>query len=259
MQRHRSPCSLLIRYMQSKLYSNNDRSGIDRWIRARRTHDAAKQLKLQESNNLAILQQTQLLNDQSRAIQQILRSASSHMTFISTDKKGEFQEDRAAQVKTTHDGARNAHSWPAQKKERRLSVRSRRRWRLCCSSWYASKMWELSLSMTQTGITFSLKTSRLVPSDAPLFEACRDGDLAQVRLLFQNGHASPLDYSYDEWRDRSTTALTVRVLPKSWSTQVWLIITGGGGFSKCTPFTIFIGCNGSSVGAFRKHGCSRPI
>jgi hypothetical protein len=74
--------------------------------------------------------------------------------------------------------------------------------------------------MTQAGITFSFRTSRLVPSNALIFEACKEGDLAQVRMLFQNGYASPLDYSYDEWIDETTTALAVRILRKIRSTWV---------------------------------------
>lgn len=177
-------------------------------------------MQLQESHNQAILQQTQLLNAQSRAIQQMVRSASKHVTEVSTGTKGEFQEERAGQARTMQDEAGNAHIRSAQQQENRLRNRSRRRWRLYCSSWYASKIWELSLSMTQAGITFSFRTSRLVPSNALIFEACKEGDLAQVRMLFQNGYASPLDYSYDEWNDETTTALTVRMLRKIRSTWV---------------------------------------
>ena len=192
-------------------------SATDRYIRARRTHDAAEQLRLQKSNNLAILQQTQLLNAQSRAMQQVLGSASKNVTEVSTSIKEEFQENGAAQVITTHNDAWNVHSWPAQQQEHRLSTKLRRRWRLYCSSWYGSKMWELSLNMT---IFFSFRTSRLVPYNALIFEACREGDLSQVRMLFQNGHASPLDYCYDNWGDERSTALTVRVLRKSRSNQL---------------------------------------
>ena len=43
------------------------------------------------------------------------------------------------------------------------------------------------------GWKYSLQIFRAVPENAPIFEFCRDGNLAAVRTLLSTGHASPWD------------------------------------------------------------------
>lgn len=60
---------------------------------------------------------------------------------------------------------------------------------------FVSTAWELCVRRSFAGWDMRLRMKNIVPKDAEIFNLCRDGDLDGVRKLFQDGLASPCDYS----------------------------------------------------------------
>ncbi|CAK4033805.1 Hypothetical predicted protein [Lecanosticta acicola] len=72
--------------------------------------------------------------------------------------------------------------------------KAKQKWRIRISPWFASRTWEFSLHVAQTGWTFNLRTANLVSRESPIWEACASGDVSEVQALFRDGKASPFDY-----------------------------------------------------------------
>ena len=88
---------------------------------------------------------------------------------------------------------------------------SRQGWRIRFSPWFATQVWEISFLVAQSGFNFNVRTCNFVSDDAVIFEACRGGDIEEVKALFQSGEASPFDCSYNHgnW-PLGVTVLAVR-------------------------------------------------
>ena len=59
--------------------------------------------------------------------------------------------------------------------------------------WFLNTVYTVATVKATNGWDISLRTYNIVPVDAEIFEACEYGDLSQVRRLFAEGRASPLD------------------------------------------------------------------
>lgn len=55
------------------------------------------------------------------------------------------------------------------------------------------KIWALQAKRCYSGWNFNIRTHNVVPDDAPIFDACADGDIEQIQTLFSAGLASVYD------------------------------------------------------------------
>lgn len=77
---------------------------------------------------------------------------------------------------------------------RRRKPASRRSYiKISFASWLTGKTWLLASRRAESGWDVSLRTLYMVPYNAPIFHACRRGDLPEVRRLLTSGEASILD------------------------------------------------------------------
>jgi hypothetical protein len=60
-------------------------------------------------------------------------------------------------------------------------------------SWFCQRGLALNLGSATSGWTYTLKLHYVLPSNAPIFLACINGDMEMVKLLFSNKLATPFD------------------------------------------------------------------
>ncbi len=65
------------------------------------------------------------------------------------------------------------------------------RWSL--PTWIIARKFEINLTRSRQGWDQSLRSYRVVPHDAPIFNYCMDGNIKEVQRLFQRGQASPFE------------------------------------------------------------------
>lgn len=61
------------------------------------------------------------------------------------------------------------------------------------------KVWALQAKRCYSGWTFNIRTHNVVSWDAPIFDACWDGDLQEMQRLFSTGLASVHDCNDEGW------------------------------------------------------------
>jgi hypothetical protein len=59
--------------------------------------------------------------------------------------------------------------------------------------WLSSTICQLEMKRSIAGLNIFMRTYGILPHDAPVFEACRKGDVVGMRRLFDSGLASPYD------------------------------------------------------------------
>jgi hypothetical protein len=59
--------------------------------------------------------------------------------------------------------------------------------------WLSSTICQLEVRRSIVGLNVFVRIYGIVPLDAPIFEACRKGDVVDMRRLFDSGLASPFD------------------------------------------------------------------
>ncbi|KAJ8610339.1 hypothetical protein MRB53_038635 [Persea americana] len=128
------------------------------------------------------------------------RVSSSHVTCAAPDiHVPRSRSSQDAQQCKTFATFRDADAGNASEQHAVLVRKYRRaaKWRCSISPWFFAKTWEVSFSIAQNDWGPRIRTSNLIPSDAMIFEACKEGDLHDVMRLFNEDLASPYDYCHD--------------------------------------------------------------
>nr|POE63216.1 hypothetical protein CFP56_04119 [Quercus suber] len=153
--------------------------------------------QLLQENKLELSHHTALLNVYGHQLEQIKSDASSsrHVEVYDsglqyTQRHQMTAESRNRSVRQL--GRHEVLSFNESSRPKKLE----RRWRVYLAPWFVTQIWELSYATAQTGWTFQFRTFNLVPADALIFEACRDGAVSVVQTLFRDGKASPFDFCY---------------------------------------------------------------
>jgi len=76
---------------------------------------------------------------------------------------------------------------------RRKHSQTRFRTSFTLPNWLCSRVWEIAMTTSQGRWGVYLQTYNLVPHDALVFKYCREGNLALLQKLIQDGEASLLD------------------------------------------------------------------
>lgn len=63
--------------------------------------------------------------------------------------------------------------------------------------WMSDTIWQLEMRSSFSGLNVFTRSYGIVPSDAPIFEACKVGDDSEIQRLLDSGLASPFDE--DQW------------------------------------------------------------
>jgi hypothetical protein len=65
--------------------------------------------------------------------------------------------------------------------------------KLTTPEWLSSTICQLEVTRSIVGLNCLVRTYGIVPYDAPVFKACRNGDIVGMQRLFDSGLASPFD------------------------------------------------------------------
>jgi hypothetical protein len=85
---------------------------------------------------------------------------------------------------------------------RRELVTGRTLLRMTTPEWISNTICQLEMTRSIAGLSVFVRTYGVVPVRAPIFEACRSGDVVGMQRLFDSGLASPFDrdeYGWSLW------------------------------------------------------------
>ena len=80
---------------------------------------------------------------------------------------------------------------------RRSVCDGRRLFQMTTPEWISNTIWQFEMRRSITGFNIMLRTYGVVSWDAPIFVACRQGDVTEMKRLFDNKLASPFDRDID--------------------------------------------------------------
>jgi hypothetical protein len=66
--------------------------------------------------------------------------------------------------------------------------------RMTTPEWLSNTICQLEVRRSIVGVNIFMRTYGIVPSNAPVFEACESGDIVGMQRLFDSGLASPFDH-----------------------------------------------------------------
>jgi len=59
--------------------------------------------------------------------------------------------------------------------------------------WLRGHFWDVAVTHAEGSWNINLQARNYLPWDSPIFEHCRNGDIAAVKQMFRDGTASPHD------------------------------------------------------------------
>jgi hypothetical protein len=150
-------------------------------------------------------------DDIKEMLDQLERTKSSLNLAYSLYQQATF-EDRHAALLSAVSSSQGVAVGTAQltvKLERTVSQISRhsclsgnRLFHMMTPEWISNTIWQFEMRRSIAGFNVLLRTYGIVPHNAPVFKACREGDVIEMQRLFDNKLASPFDRSpnWDLWR-----------------------------------------------------------
>lgn len=76
---------------------------------------------------------------------------------------------------------------------RKSSVAGKKLFCITTPTWLRNTIWQLEMRRSIAGFNIFVRTFGVVPLDAPIFEACAKGNIAEMQRMFDSGLASPYD------------------------------------------------------------------
>lgn len=165
--------------------------------RSCRRHDVQQFRQVLQANSLALMQESAIL----QANRTTARSSSNYDRSLDNTSTYAAPQDKSSTIVLRNSGSRSCH-------EQAITTASRtnqkfKQYNIFMPAWFTSQTWAISFGATQYGWQFHLRNSNQVPHNAPIYDACHEGNILEVKRLFQNGLASPYDFSSGAEGERS--------------------------------------------------------
>jgi hypothetical protein len=91
------------------------------------------------------------------------------------------------------------HTRNASQISRSSTLSGRRLFRMTTPEWISNTICQFEMRRSIVGFNIALRTYGIVHADAPVFLACRKGDVSEMQRLFDDRLASPFDKSEDNF------------------------------------------------------------